>query len=556
MSSSVLCVAVLAATLALARGLDNGFRLPVLGFNSWNSAAAKVNETFMREMADAFVNLGLVNSGYTYVDVDDAWCSSRDANGTLVADPVTFPSGMKSLADYIHAKGLKFGIYSSNSPLTCNQRPGSFGHEFQDAATFAEWGVDLLKYDNCGDQDTIGPPERGYSVMRDALNASGRPIYFSACEWAVDFPSTWMAPVANSWRTTYDIQNYWECVVPHLDWQDVFAPFFGPGAVGDLDILEVGNGVLTDAESVAHFSLWAALRSPLLIGCALTSPTCVASLWIMNNTEVIALNQDPLVQPVRRVWSGAGDKGVPYGKSGICGTEELPQNTIIAPCDSADPLQSWTFLPNGTLLMNATGECLQLDSGQGGCCSQGWTVWTNNVASALCNDPASCCGSRQQLWTYDATLRTLVSNVSGQCVTVHAGGMHNVGASPCTTALQGLQTWDWVPATGQFISSASPPGRTGPSCLARTANVGGGASEVWAGPLANGDVAVILFNRNNPGPANISATWPMLGLAPGTQMRARDLWAHADLPGTFDSSVSGVAEVHGVVVLRLSAVAA
>jgi hypothetical protein len=365
-----------------------------------------------------------------------------------------------------------------------------------------------------------------------------------------------MAPVANSWRTTYDIQNYWECVVPHLDWQDVYAPFFGPGAVGDLDILEVGNGVLTDSESVAHFSLWAALRSPLLIGCALTSPTCVASLWVMNNTEVIALNQDPLVQPVRRVWSGAGDKGVPYGKSGICGTEELPQNTIIAPCDATDPLQSWTFLPNGTLYMGATGECLQLDSGQGGCCSQSWTVWTNNVASALCNDPASCCGSRQQLWTYDSTLRTLVSNVSGQCVTVHAGGMHNVGASPCSTALQGLQTWDWVPSTGQFVSSATPPGRTSPSCLARTANVGGGASEVWAGPLANGDVAVILFNRNNPAPANITATWPMLGIAPGTQMRARDLWAHADLPGTFDSSVSGVADVHGVVVLRLSAAAA
>lgn len=145
---------------------------------------------------------------------------------------------MAALADYAHARGLKFGLYSSNSPFTCDHRPGSMGFEYQDAATYASWGVDLLKFDNCGNQNEIGPPERGYPVMRDALNATGRPIVFSACEWAVDFPATWMGPVANSWRSTYDIQNKWECVVPHIDWTNVFADFATPGAFNDMDILE------------------------------------------------------------------------------------------------------------------------------------------------------------------------------------------------------------------------------------------------------------------------------------------------------------------------------
>jgi hypothetical protein len=500
---------------------------------------------------DAFVSLGLREAGYLYVNVDDCWAASRDASGTIVADSGTFPSGMAALATYAHARGLRFGLYSSNSPKTCDQRPGSFGYEMQDAATYASWGVDLLKYDNCGDQVVIGPPESRYPVMRDALNATGRPIVFSACEWAVDFPATWMAPVAHSWRSTYDIQNEWECVVAHIDWNNVFAEFAGPGGFSDMDILESGNGVLTFEESRAHFTLWAAMKSPLLLGCDLTNPVCQQDLIIFNNTEVLAVNQDPLGAQARRVWS-SGAPGGPVGKSGTCGQEELPQNTIIAPCDSSDPLQQWTLLPNGTIFLAATGECLQLDSGQSGCCSQAWPIWTNNVASALCNDPSSCCGSRQQLWSFDMEARTLRSNVSGHCLTVHAGGMHNVGASPCNPAIGGLQTWDLDSASGQFVSSATAPGAA-KSCLARTRDVRGGASEVWAGPLANGDLVVVLFNRNNPSAVNITATWDMLGLEPTIAMHVRDLWAHRDL-GTFTGAFTASAEIHGVAALRVSRV--
>lgn len=386
--------------------------------------------------------------------------------------------------------------------------------------------------------------------MRDALNATGRPIFFAACEWAVDFPSTWMAPVANTWRTTYDIQNYWECVVPHVDWQNVYAPFFGPGHFGDLDILEVGNGVLTPAEERAHFALWVVMKSPLLIGCDLTQPRCQAALPLFLNRELLAISQDALGAPAARVAAYGGAQGVPAGKSGICGREELPQNTVIAPCSAADPLQRWTLLPNGTLQQAATGECLQLDSGQGGCCAQSWAVWTNNVASGMCNDPASCCAARQQLWAATPG-GLLINNASGQCLTVHAGGMHNVGASPCTAALQGLQTWDYRAATGQYVSSAAPPGALGAYCLARTADVAGGALEAWAGPLAGGDRVVLLFNRNGAAGANVSVGFEALGLPAGSSARVRDALAGKDA-GTAAGSVSAVLGVHDVSVLRLT----
>ena len=197
-----------AFVIACSTGLDNGLgRTPLLGYNSWNSAACSVTESFMKTTMDLFVSTGLRDAGYRHVSVDDCWARSRDpVTSVIQPDPVAFPSGMKALADYAHARNLSFGLYSSNSPLTCDQRPGSWGYEELDAQTYADWGVDLLKLDNCGDQNVIGPPEVGYARMRDALNATGRPIYFAACEWAVDFPSTWMRPVANSHRTTYDIR--------------------------------------------------------------------------------------------------------------------------------------------------------------------------------------------------------------------------------------------------------------------------------------------------------------------------------------------------------------
>lgn len=548
-SKKMLFSLLFSVLLLYTSALDNSLgRTPLLGFNSWNIFACSVNETKMRTTMDAFVSLGLRDAGYDTVSVDDCWVHSRDSHGAPVADPSSFPNGMAALATYAHDRSLKFGLYSSNSPLTCDQRPGSFGYETIDAQTYAEWGVDLLKYDNCGDQHTIGPPERGYSVMRDALNATGRPIFFSACEWAVDFPSTWMMPVANQWRTTYDIQNLWECVVPHVDWQNVFADYFGPGGFGDMDILEVGNGVLTPDEGKAHFSLWAVMKSPLLIGCDLTTSDCISNVTLFTNPEMLAISQDKLGLPARRVWS-IGDKGLPYGKSGVCGTEELPQNTIIQPCDSTDPFQIWKLETNGSIISQATNECLQLDSGQGGHCSQNWDVWTNNVASSLCNDPASSCGGRQEFWSYDATARTLVNNASGQCLTVHSA-LINVGTLPCDISRQGMQTWDWVSSTQQFISSVTPSSGI-KSCLARTKDVLGGAEEIFAGPLSGGDVVILFFNRNVQGYTNITADFGFIpGLGAGKSAKIRDVWERTDL-GTVTGSITATSvPPHGVAVYR------
>ena len=192
-----------------ARAWDNGVALtPPMGWNSWNKFACNVSEEMIKSMADAMVSSGMKDAGYQYVVIDDCWQVSRDENGFIVADPQRFPSGMKALADYAHSKGLKFGLYSDAGKRTCAGRPGSQGHEFQDALQYARWGVDYLKYDWCN-TDTRNAQE-AYSTMRDALAATGRPIVFSMCEWGTAKPWQWAQSVGNLWRTTGDISDRWE----------------------------------------------------------------------------------------------------------------------------------------------------------------------------------------------------------------------------------------------------------------------------------------------------------------------------------------------------------
>ena len=189
-------------------GLNNGLgRTPQMGWNSWYCFYCNVSDQIIRETADAIVTKGLDKHGYIYVNIDDCWAKSRSADGTIQSDPDTFPD-MKALADYIHNKGLKFGVYSDAGTETCAKRPGSLDHETQDANTYASWGVDYLKYDNCNNDGT--KPEVRYPVMRDALNKTGRPIFYSMCEWGVDNPATWAPDVGNSWRTTGDFQDNWK----------------------------------------------------------------------------------------------------------------------------------------------------------------------------------------------------------------------------------------------------------------------------------------------------------------------------------------------------------
>ncbi len=284
---------------------------PPMGWNSWNKFACNVSEDLIKTVADAVAGNGMKDAGYHYIVIDDCWQVSRDADGNIVADPQHFPSGIKALADYVHAKGLKFGIYSDAGTKTCAGRPGSQGHEYQDALQYAKWGVDYLKYDWCNTGTRNG--EEAYSTMSQALLSTGRPIVFSICEWGTNKPWLWANGIGNLWRTTGDIQDRWEgkkewkpgdcCSYGAIDIADFNAnlgSFAGPGHWNDLDMLEVGNGGMTIPEYRAHFSLWALLAAPLIAGNDVRSMTPEIK-EILTNKEVIAIDQDPLGRPGRRI---------------------------------------------------------------------------------------------------------------------------------------------------------------------------------------------------------------------------------------------------------------
>ncbi|MGI5373490.1 NPCBM/NEW2 domain-containing protein [Streptomyces sp. CA-251387] len=301
LAAALLCAAGLAAPTAtaspVAPALDDGLALtPPMGFNNWNSThcRAEFNESMVKGVADIFVEKGLKDAGYEYVNLDDCWAlPSRDANGKLVPDPVRFPSGIKAVADYVHSKGLKFGIYTSAGTKTCNSAgfPGALGHEYSDAQQFADWGVDYLKYDNCNNQGVDA--KLRYTTMRDALRATGRPIVYSICEWGQNKPWEWAADVGHLWRTTGDISDTWGSMLAILKKNLPLAPYAGPGRWNDPDMLEVGNGGMTGTEYRSHFSMWAIMAAPLLIGSDLRSAS-QETFEILGNREVIAVDQDPL----------------------------------------------------------------------------------------------------------------------------------------------------------------------------------------------------------------------------------------------------------------------
>jgi len=281
-----------------ARGPDNGLaRTPPMGWNSWNHFGCDVSSELIRETADAMVASGMKDAGYRYVVIDDCWQVDRAPDGRIVADAERFPEGMKALADYVHARGLLFGIYTDAGRQTCQGRPGSYGYEAQDARTYAEWGVDYVKVDWCHSEG-LDARER-YAVVRDALLASGRDIVFSICEWGTNEPWEWGPETGNLWRTTGDIYDRWESVLSILDRSAQYWASAGPGHWNDPDMLEVGNGGMSNDEYRAHFSLWAVMAAPLMAGNdlrELVDPDrrARAALAILTNPEVIAVDQDPL----------------------------------------------------------------------------------------------------------------------------------------------------------------------------------------------------------------------------------------------------------------------
>jgi alpha-galactosidase len=281
---------------------------PPMGWNSWNYFQCDgINERVIKETADAMVASGMKEAGYEYIVIDDCWQVGRDTSGEIIVDSLKFPHGMKYLVDYIHGKGLKFGIYSDAGTYTCGGRPGSKGYEYKDAETYARWGVDYLKYDWCNTEGQ--DPVQSYTLMRDALYAAGRPVVFSICDWGYSQPWKWADTVGHLWRTTLDIADRWDgsrwgnqlgwTVI--LEKQVGLEKYAGPGQWNDPDMLEVGNPGLTLNEARAHFTMWCMLAAPLITGNDLRNMSDEIK-EILTNRNLIAVDQDSLGRQGFKVW--------------------------------------------------------------------------------------------------------------------------------------------------------------------------------------------------------------------------------------------------------------
>ncbi len=287
-----------------------------MGWNSWNHFGCAVTADLIERTADALAANGMAKLGYDSVDIDDCWMSpQRDARtGELVADPAKFPHGIAAVARYLHARGFSLGIYEDAGTTTCAGFPGSLGHERLDAQTFARWGVDALKYDNCN-RDGLSSKAQyigRYVTMRDALRATGRPILLAICEWGVHQVWTWAGDIGQSWRTTHDIADSYASMLANFKVNVMLSRYGGPGGWNDPDMLEIGNGGMTPTEERAEFTLWAAMAAPLVAGADIASLSA-DDLAIYSNREIIAIDQDRLGRQAVPISVG----GQPAGTGGL-----------------------------------------------------------------------------------------------------------------------------------------------------------------------------------------------------------------------------------------------
>ncbi len=276
---------------------------PPMGWNTWNTFQTKINEELVKQTADYFVSSGMKSAGYTYIVLDDGWMMmERDSiTGDLAADPIKFPKGMKALADYVHSKGLKFGLYNCAGTKTCAGYPGTRGYEYQDARLYASWGIDYLKYDYCFTEGINA--QEAYTTMSNALRKAGHPIIFSLCEWGSNKPWLWAKNVGHLWRTTDDIGNVFDGIKQYTNWhsngvmanvdlEDTLQKYAGPDHWNDPDMLQVGNGMKVN-EDRTHFSIWCMLAAPLMVGNDIRKMSS-ETLSILTDKDAIAIDQDRL----------------------------------------------------------------------------------------------------------------------------------------------------------------------------------------------------------------------------------------------------------------------
>jgi alpha-galactosidase len=467
-----------------ALALDNGVaRTPPMGWNTWNTFGCNINETLIRQMADAIVANGMRDLGYKYVVVDDCWFNpNRDSAGNLQGDPSRFPSGMRALGDYLHARGLLFGIYQVPAAETCAQyfnsypgATGSQGHEAQDARQFAAWGVDFLKYDWCSPAGSINDQVTAFARMRDALAATGRPIVYSINSNSIHEktgPQRNWGDVANMWRTTEDITNAWDTGQTNgfpMGIQNIvnvtvpLASYARPGGFNDPDMMEVGRGGMTDTEMRSHFALWAVMASPLIAGNDLRNPSA-ATLTILRNQNLIAINQDSLgLQAVqvsndgtRRVLAkrlSNGDVAVALFNQGSATTTVSTTAAAVGKTGSSFTLlDAWsnaTSTTSGTISASVPGHGTVVYRLSGGGTGPAPTTFRlRGEASGRCldvNNSGTANGTQLLIWDCHSaanqqfTLNGQTLQILGKCLDAPPGSVNGTR----------VQIWDCNGSTNQ-----------------------------------------------------------------------------------------------------------
>ncbi|WP_262286400.1 ricin-type beta-trefoil lectin domain protein [Micromonospora sp. MA102] len=476
----------LRASTALA--LDNGVaRTPPMGWNSWNSFGCNINESLIRQSADAIVASGMRDAGYQYVVVDDCWFNpNRDSAGNLQGDPGRFPSGMKALGDYLHGKGLKFGLYQVPVDRTCAQYFGSYpgatgsqGHEAQDARQFAAWGVDFLKYDWCSPNGTIDQQVATFARMRDALAATGRPIVYSINPNSIHAktgPQRNWGDVANMWRTTEDITNAWDTGQTNgypMGIQNIInvtvplAGYARPGGFNDPDMMEVGRGGMTDTEMRSHFAMWAVLAAPLIAGNDVRAMTS-ATQSILTNRNLIAINQDSLgLQSTQISFDGTRRvlaKTLANGDVAVALFNQGSTTTTISTTAAAVGKTGtfFTLLDAWTNATSTTGGAISASVP-----AHGTVVYRVSGGGTTTPPPA--------------TTGALVSAASGRCLDVPQSSTAN-GTQPVIWDCNGgaNQRWsisgDSVQALGKCLDA---PLNAAPGAKAQIWDCNGGANQRW-----------------------------------------------------------------------------
>ena len=519
--------AFVATAASPAHALDNGVgRTPPMGWNSWNTFFCNISESLIRGMADTIVSSGMRDAGYEYVVVDDCWMNpNRDSSGNLQADPTRFPSGMKALGDYIHNKGLKFGIYQAPLDKTCAQYFGSYpgatgsqGHEAQDARQFAAWGVDYLKYDWCSPSGSINDQVTTFAKMRDALAATGRPILYSINSNSIHSktgPQRNWGDVANIWRTTEDIQLVWNTnqvndypmgVQNIINVNVPLAGYAKPGGFNDPDMMEVGRGTLTDTEQRSHFAMWAVMAAPLIAGNDLRGMSA-ATQTILKNPRLIAINQDSL------------------GLQGVQVAGDSNQRVLAKRLANGDVAVALFNQSGATRTISTTAAAIG-KSGSSFSLIEAWNGSTTTTSGAIsASVPAhgtvvyrvsgGGTGEPEQ-----PTTSSLVSTSSGRCLDVPNSNSAN-GTQPVIWDCNGAANQKWA-ASGQALQSLgkcldAPTGATAGSKV-QLWDCNGGTNQQWTqqsnGTLRNNQTGLCLdVNNNQTANGTLTLVWTCTGAA-------------------------------------------